>query len=317
MLKALAILVLSFTGSMALANGDMNPGTQACVEQFQARVQKKIELGVPSKHLPRLYLPSSNPKNTVVIFTHGIFESPYFFKGINNIFAEQGFITLSVLLPGHWEGNWGSMRNVSYRDWISELNENVRIAQCFGNKIIFAGHSLGGLLSMNAALQHPDLTAGVMLWTPALAMRMLPAIGGVLGGLLHIDGNIVYKSPDLDEQALYAPNAAKQVGKMISHVRDTYGGGAMSKVYPRLDTPTFLAYAARDPAVDVDELTRAAHQIRGLKPLDVMFFPTKTGVWHGNIVKSKVDSYKRKKLDYNPRWNSMKEHIELFLRENF
>lgn len=317
MVQILSLLALSLLGSTSFANWETKPSQNTCIEQFQARVKHKMELGVPDKHLPRLYMPRQNTKKPVIVFTHGIFESPYFFKGVNSIFAEQGFITLSVLLPGHWEGNWDSMRTVSHREWMAELSENVRIARCFGEEIIFAGHSLGGILSINAALQYPDLTAGVMLWSPAVKMRTLPILGGILGGILNIDGNLVMGPADSDEQALYSPNAAKQVGKVISHVRNTYGEGEMSKVYPLLDAPTFFAYAARDPAVDVDELTRAAHTIKGLNPLDVMFFPTKAGASHGNIGKSEFDSYKRKKLDYNPNWKPMKRQIETFLKQNF
>jgi alpha-beta hydrolase superfamily lysophospholipase len=287
------------------------------VSQFNARVQQKINAGVPVKHLPHLYLPTSNANKTVVIFTHGLFESPYFFRGINNVFAEQGFVSLSILLPGHWQGDWSSMNSVTYLDWINEMRENVRIAQCFGDKIIFAGHSLGGILSMKAALQYPELTVGLMLWSPAVQINAMPSIGSFIGGLLHINGNIVKGAADLDETPLYAPNAAKQINKLIFHLSNSYGGGKMQGVYSRLAAPTFMAYAENDPAVDVDELTRAAHSIKGLDVKNVMYFPKDTHVWHGNITKSIIDIYRTKPWDYNEKWDDMQAQVENFLQENF
>lgn len=307
----LAALLLMVSLSQAMGRED------ACVADFNARVEEKRVAGVPEKHLPRLYLPDSDPKDTVIIFTHGIFESPYFFKGVNQIFQEQGFVSLSILLPGHWQGDWSSMMNVTHRDWINEIAENVRIAQCFGRKIIFAGHSLGGILSIDASLRYPDQTAGVMLWAPAVEMKTLPVLGGILGGLLHLNGNLVMGEANLDETPLYAPNAAKQVRNTITHVRDFHGEGQMKAVYAQIVAPTFLAYAENDPAVSVGELTRAAYSIKGLSAENTIYFPAKTGVWHGNITKAKGDAYKRKPKDYNPKWEGMKQYVEQFLRKNF
>lgn len=292
-----------------------NPRTKICEAQFAARVQQKMAAGVPAKHLPRLYLPaSSSTKRTVVIFTHGLFESPYFFKGINNVFANQGYVSMSVLLPGHWQGDWSSLKEITYVDWIMELRENVRIAQCFGDKIIFAGHSVGGLLSMNAALEFPHLTKGVILFSPAVELKTLPALGGFIGGLFHISGNIVMGSSNLDEVPSYAPNGAKQVGNAIKYIASKYGGGKMKNVYERMTAPTFFAYAQNDPAIDVDELTRAAHGIKGLDIKDVMYFPESSGITHGNITKIKTDAYKKYPWDYNPKFEEMKNHILRFIQ---
>jgi pimeloyl-ACP methyl ester carboxylesterase len=321
LLKLFISSVVGFAASSSVATTYYNPPatpassrTKICEAQFAARVQQKMAAGVPAKHLPRLYMPAYNPKRTVVIFTHGLFESPYFFKAMNNVIANQGFVSMSILLPGHWQGDWSSLKKITYVDWITELRENVRIAQCFGDKIIFAGHSVGGLLSMNAALEYPQITAGVMLWSPAVDLKALPALGGFIGGLFHISGNLVMGSSNLDEVPYYAPNGAKQVGNAIDYISSKYGNGKMKNVYARMTAPTFFAYAQNDPAIDVDELTRAAHSIKGLNIQDVMYFPESTGVAHGNITKGKIDAYKKMPWDHNPKFLEMQAHVESFLR---
>lgn len=335
MLKIIVLYVLSFSATCASAatyyvpsafptkkqestrSAGLPANLKQCAAMFNARTAQKAAAGVPEKHLPRLYLPASTPKKTVVVFTHGLFESPYFFKDMNQVLASQGFISLSILLPGHWQGDWSSMKTVTYLDWMNEVRENARIANCFGDKIIFAGHSLGGLLSLNASMQYANYTAGVMMWSPALDLKALPAIGGFIGGLLHISGNIVMGAPDLDETPLYAPNSAKQVSAMIKHIAKSYGGGKIANVYPKVTAPTFLAFAENDPAVDVTEINRAAHSIRGLDIKYVMYFPESTGVWHGNITKGSSDTYSKSRWDYNPKWEAMAAKVQDFLRLNF
>lgn len=322
LMKLLISSVVGFAASSSVAAtyynpppAPPNPRTKICEAQFAARVQQKMAAGVPAKHLPRLYLPApSSKQRTVVIFTHGLFESPYFFKSINSAFAEQGYVSLSILLPGHWQGDWSSLKKITYVDWVMELRENVRIAQCFGDKIIFAGHSVGGLLAMNAALEYPHLTKGVILFSPAVELNTLPALGGFIGGLLHISGNLVMGSADLDEVPSYGPNGAKQVGNTIKYMTSKYGDGNMKNVYARLTAPTFMAYSENDNAIDVDELTRAAHSIKGLNLRDVMYFPESTGVAHGNITKNKTDAYKKYPWDWNPKFEEMKNHIVRFMQ---
>ncbi|MFS4458247.1 alpha/beta hydrolase [Bdellovibrio sp. HCB2-146] len=307
-----AALIMVFAGSTAMAEAVLTPEQWTCVDQYTEHVNAKIKLKVPEKHLPRLFIPDGTPKDTVVIFTHGMFESPYFFKGINSTFQEQGYISLSILLPGHWEGDWSSAKNVSFRDWMKEINTNIKMAQCFGKKIIFAGHSAGGLLSIWAALSHPEITEALMLWAPAVDLRALPSVGMAIGGFLHLNGNIVMGSANLDETPLYSPHASKQIQKLIDYTANKFGGGNMVNVYRKITVPTFLAYAEKDPAIDTDELTRAAHAIAGIK--DVMYFPKNTLVHHGNITKFPGDAYQKKTGDYNLKWGTMQIRVVKFLR---
>lgn len=308
-----AALMVAFAGSTALAEANLSPEQWACVDQYTAHANEKInKLKVPDKHLPRLFIPDGTPKETVVIFTHGMFESPYFFRGINSTFQEQGYISLSILLPGHWEGDWSSAKTVTFRDWIKELNINIKMAQCFGKKIIFAGHSAGGLLSIYGALTNPQITEGLMLWAPAIDLRALPSVGMAVGSFLHLNGNIVMGSANSDEVPLYSPQASKQIQKLIDYTANKFGDGKMSNIYRKLTIPTFLAYAEKDPAVDVDELTRAAHSLAGIK--DVMYFPENTLVHHGNITKFPDDAYKSKTWDYNLKWRTMQDRVAKFLR---
>ena len=314
----LAVGLACFSASPALAEDhveSLSPEHLACRAQYVAKAQKRYKDGVAEKHLPRLFLPAYNPKDTVVIFTHGIFESPYFFKGVAQTFADQGYITMSILLPGHWQSDWDSMRTVRYKKWIQELEDNIQIAQCFGKKIIFAGHSLGGLLSIHAALTHPDITAGVMLWSPAVKIRTLPALGGKIGDFLGLNGNLVMGKPNLDEIPLYSPNAPKQISALIDYITNTHGNGNLRRAYRKLTAPTFLAYAEKDPAVDVDQITIAAHSIAGMK--DVMYFPEYTGVHHGNVTKFPGDTYAAKEWDYNKKWGQLQARIVKFLKQNF
>ncbi|MHA2105473.1 MAG: alpha/beta hydrolase [Candidatus Hodarchaeales archaeon] len=59
------------------------------------------------------------------------------------------------------------LKNTTWRDWTSYVLEEVdKSLEEFNNKVIIAGLSLGGLLSLYALINRPNLLAGVTLATP-------------------------------------------------------------------------------------------------------------------------------------------------------
>jgi pimeloyl-ACP methyl ester carboxylesterase len=308
MMKTVLALFFSFASSLAFAS------TETCVAEFNASVAAKAALGVPKKHQPRLYLPE-NANGKVVVFLHGMFESPYFYKGISKTFQEQGYVTIVPTLPGHWEGDWTDFDRVSYTDWMAETDKAVQLARCFSDKIILAGHSTGGLLAIYGALQYPNDIVGLLLWSPAIKLTKLAWLGGPIGQFLHMSGNTFkFTKPDHDEITYYSPNSAIQLESLISVINRKYGGEkGLEGIYPKLTVPTFLAYAENDPVISVTDMTTAGYKIAGIK--DVMYFPTNTGIWHESITKFPEDAYKFKLWDYNVKYRSMKEHVVQFLNK--
>ncbi len=299
---------------------------QVCEQRFAAYRQSKIALGVPEKHLPYLDLARQQPERDTVIFIHGLFESPYFFKGVTQNFSENGYNTLTILLPGHWEQDVNHIDHVSYQDWLDELDKAVSMASCFGHKIVFAGHSLGGALAIAGVLKYPGEAAGLAVWAPALQLNVLPNLAGTIGTLTRLDGNLfMSQAPDLDEIPKYSGNAAMQIFNLNQYLAKTYGErvgtlyGPTNQValplsylgvYKKIRVPTFAVIPENDPAVSPSESLAMFQQISA--PKQLITYPKDSPVWHANVTKSKLDTYKVDPAGFNHHFGEMMDSVEQF-----
>lgn len=323
------LLVLAALLALAPARAIADDNASACSRKFESYRQLKVAQGIAEKHLPvlRMAARDGTGANTVILI-HGLFESPHFLRGIADEFQAAGNNVLSVLLPGQWEADRSLADRVTYRDWLDELDRAVAISACLGRPVIFAGHSVGGLLALAGALRHPRHSAGIALWAPALQLRALPALAGVLGTVLRLDGNLFTGRPaDGDETARLAPNLALQAYALSQWMATTFGdaGATVEElrrseplsmlhrgVYRKISVPVAIVVADNDPAVSVREARRMYGEIDGRKTLIVY---GRGPVWHGNLIKSPGDAYRIAPRDFNP-WFSQMAHdvIQFFSR---
>ena len=69
-------------------------------------------------------------------------------------YASQGYNVLSVDIPGHGNSEGPSLKSIEeISDWIKSLMFKINI-----EKIIFIGHSQGGLVGIDFASRYPELT---------------------------------------------------------------------------------------------------------------------------------------------------------------
>lgn len=319
-MKSWVLLGFLFFGVWAQAQVD------TCEAQFNDYIQSKRDLGVFEKHLPQMHLGDPQRQRPTVLFIHGIFESPHYFTTMNEEMG-RSYNTLSILLPGHWEGDVNSIDKVSYKDWLNEVEKTIKIAQCFNPHIIFAGQSLGGLLAMNAAIEHPDLAVGLVVWVPAVQMKVLPNIASSLGALLRLDGNFfLHTPPDHDDVAKISPNGGIQIYELIQHIGEAHGDPipqyapnearpdqrlSYVHVYEHIQVPVFLAVAENDPGVSMDELQAMRQQVK--TRVDYLYYPKISGVWHGNIVKAQQDAYLSAPFDINVDFENMSARVLRFM----
>ncbi len=100
----------------------------------------------------RPYLLECAGAETAVLMVHGFLGSPVQFKPLARILHEQGYTARAILLPGHG----GSAKEFAQegRDaWMRAVEQTAAELRQKYKRIIFIGHSLGGLLSLNEAMQ--------------------------------------------------------------------------------------------------------------------------------------------------------------------
>lgn len=101
--------------------------------------------------------------DTIVIFVHGLMGSPLQFSDLVEKVYEKGFSAVSLLLPGHG-GSGFCFAKAKIKDWEEYLENQLRKYSKYKN-IYIVGHSIGGLLALNASLEF-DLKGIVLLATP-------------------------------------------------------------------------------------------------------------------------------------------------------
>jgi carboxylesterase len=119
-----------------------------------------------AKHREYAFL---NGNETAVVFVHGILGSPLRFRPLAEALSKRGVDSAALLLPGH-----GGAGRDFYRTprgaWQAYVKARVRQAAETHRRVFLAGYSLGGLLSLDCALD--GLASGVVLINTPVRLRV-------------------------------------------------------------------------------------------------------------------------------------------------
>jgi carboxylesterase len=99
--------------------------------------------------------------DTVIVFVHGIQGSPAQFDALIEK-LDGAYSVVNLLLPGHG-GSIREFAESSMDAWQAYVDEHVRRAQQEYQNVILVGHSMGCLLSVQAALTYPQKIRGLFL----------------------------------------------------------------------------------------------------------------------------------------------------------
>lgn len=102
-----------------------------------------------------------------LLLVHGFNDSPRAFRKIAPVLNQQGFTVRLVRLPGFAEPV-ANAEKYHCEDWIDEV---VRVATDMRKsceRIVLAGHSLGGAVAIASVLGSPETFDGLILIAPAL-----------------------------------------------------------------------------------------------------------------------------------------------------
>ena len=113
-----------------------------------------------------------NPELPAVVFIHGAENDHSVWALQSRWFAHHGFGVLAVDLPGHGRSAGPLIASVEAQaEWIVALLDAAGVRQA-----TLVGHSMGSLISLEAASRHPDRVSRIVLVGTAVPMPVSDAL---------------------------------------------------------------------------------------------------------------------------------------------
>jgi carboxylesterase len=110
---------------------------------------------------------------TGVVLTHGFTGNPRATTPLGRRLLEAGHTVEVVRLPGHGT-TVADMARTRYADWRGAVEEALTRMSAACARVVLAGHSMGGTISLDLASAHPELVDGVAVINPPLLDRTDP-----------------------------------------------------------------------------------------------------------------------------------------------
>jgi carboxylesterase len=190
---------------------------------------------------------ADTPGAAGVLVIHGFTGNPSSMRGMAEAFAGAGFHVEMPRLPGHGT-TIDDMLTTSWADWIGEAEAaHARLAER-SSKVVVAGLSMGGALTLHLGAAHPEVAALVCV-NPATQPQP-PEVVAMLQGM--IDGGTTVMpgigsdiaDPDVHESAY----EGAPLPPLLSLVND--GLAPLAGLLPTIGMPLLLINSLNDHVVD-------------------------------------------------------------------
>jgi len=131
-------------------------------------VQKRIEANTPKEYYPPNFQAASPKKGILLI--HGMMDSPLTLSCLAGYFGEKGFLTRTLLLPGHGTRP-GDLLNIHhYEDWLQACRFGIRTLRQEVDHLTVLGFSAGAIFSIYLCLTEPFIDSLIIL-APAIKLK--------------------------------------------------------------------------------------------------------------------------------------------------
>lgn len=194
----------------------------------------------------------------VVVIVHGFGEHSDRYGHVAQRLVAEGFATLALDHRGHGRSEGARAVIDRLADAVSDIDRLVVLAGDAhpGLPIFMLGHSMGGLLAVQYALEHQDRLAGLLLSGALAALDAAPAparlIARVLSviapraGLIALDGSLVSRDPQVvaaysaDPMVHHGKLPARTVAELIA------AGRRFPERLAEIRVPTLIMYGTDD-----------------------------------------------------------------------
>jgi carboxylesterase len=178
---------------------------------------------------------------------HGFTGNPTSMRGVAEAFAAAGFSVELPRLPGHGT-TVEDMMTTSWADWSAEAEAAYQRLAARTEKLVVAGLSMGGTLTLWLGLQHPEI-AGLVCINPA-TMPQAAEVVDMARGMLEEGTDVLpgIGSDIADPDAKESAYAGTPLRPLLSLVDD--GVGPITDRFGELHCPLLLMSSPQDHVVD-------------------------------------------------------------------
>ncbi len=246
----------------------------------------------------------SDLSKPTVIFFHGIHDSVTQYDGMRNYFSDYNWVR--VRLAGHYDKTQ-TIHKSSSEEWLAQSRQILHLITEVTGPVFVVGHSLGGLLALNLAIEFPKKVKGVIIASPALGLSPLVSEVVKLHEKDAIPPELMNLLDDLfrKNKEQLSPAAGLQV-KVLG--KKLLPSDLKLSLYKGMKTPLFLINVTNDVAISSDEVEFLENHYGG--PL---FFHRKVGLKQGYNHPSFQNVEKNVKLGLYPRMKVFINAIENYL----
>jgi alpha-beta hydrolase superfamily lysophospholipase len=320
----LVACLLAQISSVSFANAE-NELFSPVIQEFKKAERAKVKNLSHSRHAPILLDHGRKTENVVVLF-HGLYESPRTILGLAKEFHKSGMNVYLPILPGHWNRNPNQSDQVTFQDWLKEVDASMKFARKLGSKTLVAGFSMGGVLATYAAIKYPKEVEGLFVWSPAFGLSGKANLAASLGYALGFDGNSWGKIPaDGVNTPYFSLKMATQLQFLHKYITRNVIGNRIDTgknlnpnllygwdIAPLIQVPTFVVFSDEDEAISRFQVKKFYNYLSVEKKL-IEFEDVK----HTATPKDKSDANPLRPCEYNPHFSYMADELQKFLRKNF
>ncbi len=213
-------------------------------------------------------IPGAEPMSHVgsgdagILVIHGFTGNPGSMRGLAEAFVAAGFHVEMPLLAGHGTAI-EDMIPTTWADWTADVERAYQRLAARASRIVVAGLSMGGSLTLWAASRHSDL-CGIVCVNPAAFPfddTMVGAIQGMVDAGTEVMDGIGSDIADPEVTELAYPGTPLR--PLMSFQRD--GLAPLSKTYSSNDVPLLLFTSTQDHVVPPQQSTDLFAMYKGAK----------------------------------------------------
>ena len=183
-------------------------------------------------------------KKLGVLLLHGFTSSLDCVNGVIPYLEKLGVDVEMPVLRGHGTKP-EDLKGVTYHDWMADAEQAYQSLSKRVDGVVVVGLSMGGLVTLNLAINHPEIL-GIVTWAAALEfVNPLAGFVGLLGKLFKMwPGQNSFNDPECRKKCTNYPRfATDSFGSLYQFARET------KKQLSKVSVPVCIIQSRKDQVV--------------------------------------------------------------------